>query len=201
MNIKDLQQEEARISEAIATLRSELAEIGGERYQGCWLDSTQDRTGKKSYTRLRWFINVAAKKKGCRTLKGDEIATATKAIELWAALGQHEAELARLSDEMRRAEDERAIVEALARSLGWTPPQPKKPARKSGGKRGDRHTSPSGKTAADVQTVPDGTRVKVPAGWNAEIIGYEGNGRYQVRFLDGITGATDTYPRFMLEVS
>jgi hypothetical protein len=52
----------------------------------------------------------------------------------------------------------------------------------------------------DTQVIPDGTRVRVPAGWEAEVIGCEGNGRYQVRFLTGIPGQTDTYLASMLKI-
>lgn len=112
MNIKQLRQDEDRPSKTIATIRAELGTLDdGEQYQGCWLDSTPDRTGKKHYTRLRWFIDVAAKKKGCRTLRGDEVGRARKAIALWSELAQLEAELARVGGELRK-------VEELAARLG-----------------------------------------------------------------------------------
>jgi len=94
MNIRYLQQEEAQLTEPIATLKNELAEISGEAYRGYWLDTTQDRTGKKNYTRLRWFIDAATKRKGCRTLKGDEVGKATRSIELWAEMATLEAKQA-----------------------------------------------------------------------------------------------------------
>ncbi|MEP1079171.1 hypothetical protein NDI52_27560 [Leptolyngbya sp. PL-A3] len=146
--------------------------IDGERYQDCWLDSTPDRTGKKHYTRLRWFIDVATKKKGCRTLRGDEVGRATRAI----ALCQLEADLARVGEELRK-------VEELAARLGLEVP-----------------AVSVAQVEADPQTIPDGTQVKVPSGWEAQIIGYAGGDRYHLRFLTGIKGQTDIYPARMLTV-
>ena len=176
MNIKQLQQDEDRLSKAIATIRAELATLDGERYQDCWLDSTPDRTGKKHYTRLRWFIDVAAKKKGCRTLRGDEVGKATRAIAFWSELTDLEAELARVGEELRKAEE-------LAAKLGLHLP-----------------AVSVAHVEADPQTIPDGTRVKVPSGWEAEIVGYAGGDRYHLRFLTGIKGQTDVYPARMLAV-
>jgi hypothetical protein len=176
MKIKQLQQDEDRLSKAIATLKAELATLNGEQYQGCWLDSTPDRTGKKHYTRLRWFIDVAAKKKGCRTLRGDEVGRATKAIALWSELAQLEAELAHVGEELRK-------VEGMAARLGLQLP-----------------AISVAQVGAAPQTIPNGTRVKVPSGWEAEIIGYAGGDRYHLRFLTGIKGQTDVYPARMLTV-
>jgi len=99
--IQQLLQEKAHLTEAIASIKKELHQMDGEQYQGCWLDSTSDRTGQKSYTRLRWFIDVTTKKKGCRTLKGKEIKKASRAIALWNDLAQYEADLAYVCEEIQ----------------------------------------------------------------------------------------------------
>jgi len=52
----------------------------------------------------------------------------------------------------------------------------------------------------DVQGIPNGTRVKVPSGWEAEITSYAGGDRYNLKMLTGVPGLEDTYPDQMLEV-
>lgn len=53
---------------------------------------------------------------------------------------------------------------------------------------------------ADIQILPDGTRVKNAAGWEGQIIGYKGNGRHLVRFDKGMKGLEDDYPAHCLTV-
>ncbi|MBD1911254.1 hypothetical protein [Leptolyngbya sp. FACHB-8] len=43
---------------------------------------------------------MATKKKGCRTLRGDEVGRATRAIALWSELTQLEVDLARVGEEL-----------------------------------------------------------------------------------------------------
>lgn len=76
-------------------LKTKLSECSGEAYRGCWLDTACNSAGKR-YTRLRWFREVQSKKKGCRILHGEELATAMRAIALWQEIERVEAELKRL---------------------------------------------------------------------------------------------------------
>lgn len=78
-------------------IKAALAECGGEAYRGCWLDSATNGTGKR-YTRLRWFRDAPGKK-GCRILRGEELAIAARAIALWKELERIEAVLKRLDQE------------------------------------------------------------------------------------------------------
>jgi len=82
MQHKTLTRHAQTLVQRIQELDRALAECGGEAYRGCWLDSATNRTGKR-YTRLRWFTSHQPKRKGCRILKGEELATATRAIALW----------------------------------------------------------------------------------------------------------------------
>ncbi|GAB4474469.1 MAG: hypothetical protein OHK0037_35360 [Elainellaceae cyanobacterium] len=76
-------------------LKAKLSECNGEAYRGCWLDTATNSAGKR-YTRLRWFREVATKKKGCRILHGEELAIAMRAIALWQEVERVEVELKRL---------------------------------------------------------------------------------------------------------
>jgi hypothetical protein len=95
--LEDLQAQRHTLTNRLDALRSELKECNGEAYRGCWLDSATNRTGKR-YTRLRWFTSLKPKKKGCRILRGEELATATKAIALWQEYERVEAALNRLNE-------------------------------------------------------------------------------------------------------
>jgi len=87
----------AELEGAIATLKQDLEQCNGEAYRGCWMDSVKDRTGKRSYSRLRWFKPGEGGKKGCKTLRGEQVAEATAAIALWHDLERKEAELLEVS--------------------------------------------------------------------------------------------------------
>lgn len=90
-------------SEAIANIKAELEEIGGEAYRGCWLDSYLGG-GTKRYPRLWWFSDIKIHKKHYRLLADDEVGQALKAIALWAELDWVEGELRRISAEMMKLE-------------------------------------------------------------------------------------------------
>lgn len=76
-------------------LKAKLSECNGEAYRGCWLDTACNSAGKR-YTRLRWFRELATKKKGCRILRGEELAIAMRAIALWQEYERVKVELKRL---------------------------------------------------------------------------------------------------------
>jgi hypothetical protein len=95
--LEDLQAQTHTLTNRLEALRSELKECSGELYRGCWLDSATNSTGKR-YTRLRWFTSLKPKRKGCRILRGEELATATKAIALWQEYERVEAALNRLNE-------------------------------------------------------------------------------------------------------
>lgn len=184
--IQELREQEAQLLEAIATIQAELSELGGDEYKGCWLDSSPAHSGRGSYTRLRWFVDVASKRKGCKTLKGEAIGRATRAIELWSKLAQLEAELARVGEELRKLEE-------LAARLGLEMPTTSTPRRQ---RRSDRTPARS----TDVQGIPNGTKVKVPRGWEAVITGYLGENRYAICYSTGLPGQEDSYPAHCLTV-
>ncbi|MEP1079351.1 hypothetical protein NDI52_28490 [Leptolyngbya sp. PL-A3] len=182
--IQELQQRETHLTEAIATIQAELEELGGDEYRDCWLDETPDRTAKKSYTRLRWFD--ADKRKRCRTLKGDEVGRARKAIALWSELALMTAELAHVGEELLK-------FEAMAVRLGLEVPTTSTPRRQ---RRGDRKPARS----ADVQSIPNGAKVTVPRGWEAVVTGYLGENRYSIRYNTGLPGEEDSYPAHCLTI-
>lgn len=185
MNIKDLQQQQDQLSNAIASIQAELREMGGDKYKDCWLDSSPSHNGAQRYTRLRWFIDVAAKKKGCRTLRGDEVGRATKAIALWSELAQLEAELTRVGVELRE-------VEELAERLGLELPTTSTPRRQ---RRSDRTPA----KPADVQAWQGYTGEGAP--WvDVVITGYLGENRYAIRYSTGLPGEEDKYPAHCLTV-
>lgn len=102
--IQELRKQEWCLSETIAIIKAELANIGGHAYRECWLDSYQDPGVAKRYTRLRWFIDVATQKKGARILKRAEVENAARAIALWAELAWLEGELNRAGVEIQSIE-------------------------------------------------------------------------------------------------
>ncbi|MBD1909771.1 hypothetical protein [Leptolyngbya sp. FACHB-8] len=102
--IQELRKQEWCLSETIAIIKTELANIGGHTYRECWLDSYQDLSVAKRYTRLRWFVDVATQKKGARILKRTEVEKAARAIALWAELAWLEGELNRAGLEIQTIE-------------------------------------------------------------------------------------------------
>lgn len=78
----DLTSRRDALQTRLNQIKAKLSECNGEAYRGCWLDTACNSTGTR-YTRLRWFREVQSKKKGCRILHGEELATAMRAIALW----------------------------------------------------------------------------------------------------------------------
>lgn len=79
-------------AEAIANIKEELAEVGGELYRDCWLDSySLDEEGQRRPC-LWWFSQEEENQKHFRLLEEMEVARATKAIALWAELAWLERE-------------------------------------------------------------------------------------------------------------
>jgi len=73
---------------------------------------------------------------------------------------------------------------------------PPPPSAKSKRRRGGEAIA----TEKDVQGIPNGTRVKVPRGWEAVVTGYLGEGRYSIRYDTGLPGDEDEYPLHLLTV-
>ncbi|MGG6297823.1 hypothetical protein ACQ4M4_25805 [Leptolyngbya sp. AN02str] len=107
----EIQGEVERLKVEVATIQAELKTCNGEKYRGCWLDQTSDRTGQRIYTRLRWFKNSSTKLKGCRTLKPSEVGEAKRAIALWTKLEQ-------IQQQQRQAETDLAHAVELIQKLG-----------------------------------------------------------------------------------
>lgn len=102
--IQELRKQEWCLSEMIAIIKTELANIGGHAYRECWLDSYQNPGAAERYTRLRWFIDIATQKKGARILKRAEVEKAARSIALWAELAWLEGELNRAGVEIQEIE-------------------------------------------------------------------------------------------------
>lgn len=102
--IRELRKQEWCLSETIAIIKTELANIGGHDYRECWLDSYQNPGAVKRHTRLRWFIDLATQTKGARILKREEVEKAARAIALWAELAWLEGELNRAGVEIQTIE-------------------------------------------------------------------------------------------------
>lgn len=82
MRLSDWQGHREKLEVELAPIVQRLAQVGGDRYEGCWLDSAKNRVGT-NYQRLRWFTGEG-KKKGCKVLKGEELVIAALAMELLA---------------------------------------------------------------------------------------------------------------------
>ena len=96
-----LQERQTALQARIQAIKAEINKLAGETYQGCWIDSATNATGKR-YFRLRWFKSLRPKRKGCRILKGEDLAIATQAIDLWQQLEKAESELAEVIDAIGR---------------------------------------------------------------------------------------------------
>lgn len=82
MNLNDWQNHRAKLQAQLRPVEQRLKRLGASRFEGCWLDSAKNRVGT-TYQRLRWFTGEG-KKKGCKVLKGEELAIATRALEVMA---------------------------------------------------------------------------------------------------------------------
>jgi hypothetical protein len=99
--------------------------------------------------------------------------------------------LTKLRRQIRSVETEIQVIEETVARLGLQLPRAS-PRRKGG----DRKPAKS----ADVQDIPNGTKVKVLRGWEAVITGYLGGNRYAIRYSTGLPGTEDDYPAHCLTV-
>lgn len=82
MNLRDWQNQRETLQAQLHPIEQRLKRLGASRFEGCWLDSAKNRVGT-NYQRLRWFTGEG-KKKGCKVLRGEELAIATRALEVMA---------------------------------------------------------------------------------------------------------------------
>lgn len=108
MHYKDLQLQLQAVERQIQQIDLAMPQ-GAEAYRGCWLDSAVNSAGKR-YSRVRWFIGLHPKRKGCRALKAGEHAIATHAIALWRRRDQVAAESRSIERQLRAIEKQAAIL-------------------------------------------------------------------------------------------
>lgn len=118
MNWVDLQQEKVKLEERLQAIAAEIDKRAATEFEGCWIDSTTGRKGKGSYTRLRWFNESG--RKGCRTLKEDEIARAKESLH-WLS------ERAIAAKELDLVCMQIAELKALAKQHGLALPEVEQP--------------------------------------------------------------------------
>jgi threonyl-tRNA synthetase len=106
LTLSALQQQRQALIERIAEIEALLASIEGIKYRGCWIDSGTNSKGTVYY-RKRWFDVVKGRRvKRAKVLSRRELASAQRAIALWA-------ELEPLQSRLKHTEDH--ILEIQAR--------------------------------------------------------------------------------------